>query len=645
MKKKMLFILAIVALIFFAPTVSAVEIEVKDDESLKSAFTDAKTGDTIKLTEDITHIGKALMVNGGRNLILDLNGKTLTIDPKLRAGRNDGDYRSITIYNGTLTVKNGTITHETHTAINVWGSETKKEDFTSKLVVEKDVTLNGLYGIAVYEDSKVGAYGVTVDFAGKIKAKELGITILGNIKQKDGEPIINVLDGSVIESDAIGIYAAGAGTWNLGNISVTGKGSALGIKSGKIIVNNGTYISTGEKEIPEAYGNGMNDSGSTIQIEANDGYYKNVELIINGGKFESKKSSVLLEYLGVENIGKENEKAVASETAVNTLEVNGGTFVQNSNSPVFIVSEELNKKIPQFITGGTYTSDISPLLKAGYKSYINDESNVVVEKIQVATGKNTITGKVDCADYSTITVQLKQGSKVLQISKLDEKGNYTFKDVANGTYNVVVVSSFTSQTLFVNVNKDTTLNIDATEVGSRLIVVGKEDMDVTVDGLDKISSDSEIVLAIGVVEEDSENEEQTALKEELKAKNYEFIEFLLANEQDIIDETDNVLMLAISYDFKDKENVTIARYHNGEISKFKEINALPENYEDGTFFADKDNGILYVFTSKFSTYAVTYDNVSSPQTGDGILNYFSIAIITLISLIGCGYFLKKKLYN
>lgn len=642
MKKKMLFIIAIVALMFIAPNVSAATLEVKDDDTLKKAFTEAKTDDVIKLTDNITHVGGALMVDGGRTLTLDLNGKTLTVDPKLRAGRNDGDYRSVTVYNGKLTVKNGTITHETHTAISVWGSETEKEDFASKLVVEKDVTLNGLYGIAVYEDVKEGAYGVTVDFSGKINAKDLGITILGNIKQDKGAPVINVLDGAVINSDAIGIYAAGAGTWNLGTVQVTGKGSAIGIKSGKVVINNGTYTCTGEKKVPEAYGNGMNDSGSTIQIEANDEYYKNVELIINAGEFISKKSSIVLEYIGIEK-----DKAVATDTAVKTLEINGGTFIPAEDEITFELSDELSKKIPQFIAGGVYTSDVSAVLKPGYRSYIDTNLNVIVEKIKVETGKNTITGKVTgLGDNIVATLQLKQGSKLLQIATIDKDGNYSFKDVANGTYNVVLVTSFNSQTLFVNVNKEkTTLDINYSEVGSRLLVVGKEDMDITVDGLEKISSEEEAILIVGALEDVKDDSEQKALKEELKAKNYDFIGLSITDSRGEITETDQVLMLAISYNFKDKENINIARYHDSKVDKFKALDKLPETYEDGTFFADKENGILYVFTSKFSTYAVTYDTISSPQTGDGILTYFTIGAFALISLVGCGYFLKKKMYN
>lgn len=641
MKKKMLFVIAMVALMLFAPNVSAATIEVKDDATLMSAFTDAVSGDTIKLTEDVTHAGKALKVDQGRVLVLDLNGKTLSID------QSNASYRSVTVSNGSLTVKNGTITHESHTAINVWGSETKNDNFASKLVVEKDVTLNGLYGVAIYEGIEYGAYGVTVDFYGKINAKDLGMTILGNIKQKDGAPVVNVHDGAVINSDAIGIYAAGAGTWNLGNIQVTGKGSALGIKSGKVVINNGTYKATGEKEIPEAYSNGMNDSGSTIQIEANDDYYKNVELVINDGEFISEKSSVILEYIG-ENAG----KVYATDTAVNVLEINGGTFEPTNGESTFIFSTELSKKIPQFISGGVFASDVTSLLKAGYKGYIRIKDdgtvNFVVEKIKVETGINTVSGKITGVnDYNTVTVQLKQGSKVLQISKLDENGKYEFKDVANGTYNVVVVDTFKSQTYFVNVTKDTTLeDISLAGEGSRLVVVGTEDMDVAVDGVNKLAENKEVVVLVGAAEEDKEDKGQAAIKEIVKAKNYEFIDIaLLAAGENLNDTGDNVLMFAISYNFKNKTNITLSRYHDGEVHEFTKLDKMPTEYKDQTFFMDEESGILYVFASKFSTYAVGYDTISNPQTGDNVLSYVVMGSVAIVALIGLGFYVKKNLYN
>ena len=146
MKKKMLLIVAAIALMIYVPSVSAATIEVTDDASLVDAFKKAVTGDTIKLTKDVTHDGSYIMVDEGRTLTFDLNGFNLTTVEKK-------ENRSITVSNGNLTVTGkGTITMPGHNALAVWGSKDKDAKDYSVLTVEKDVTLVGKYGVAIFEN-------------------------------------------------------------------------------------------------------------------------------------------------------------------------------------------------------------------------------------------------------------------------------------------------------------------------------------------------------------------------------------------------------------------------------------------------------------------------------------------------------------
>lgn len=117
-------------------------------------------------------------------------------------------------------------------------------------------------------------------------------------------------------------------------------------------------------------------------------------------------------------------------------------------------------------------------------------------------------------------------------------------------------------------------------------------------------------------------------------------------------------MLAIPYDFKDKENFTVSRYHDSKVDKFTELDKIMSEYKDGTFYADKDNKVLYVFTSKFSTYAVSYDKtnqnnevinapdnnevVESPKTGDTIYTSILISLISVIALVVSITYIKRK---
>lgn len=635
MKKRMLFVIAMVALMFYVPTVSAATIEVYDDTTLIDAFKTAENNDVIKLTSDIVHNDTFLQVDNGRTITLDLNGKTLKVDDKISTNR------SLRVYNGKLTVKNGTISYKAHNAINVKGSETSKDDFSSKLVVEKDVTLEGLYGIAILSETKKGAYGVTVDFAGKIEATEGGITVNGKVQQDNGVPVINLLDGAVINSTKTGIYAAGAGTWNLGNITVTGIDSAIGVKAGKITINGGTYTATGKKvELPKEYNDGINPSGATIQIEGNKNYNRNIELYINDGKFISKNYSNILEYI-----------VTGDDTAVNKIEINGGTFTPNYEEPTLVLTGELTSKIPGIVSGGIYTGDISSVLKPGYKSYIDNEGNVLVKKIDVKEGTFKVMGKAIGVAEGAV-VQLKQGSKLLQTSVVDANGDYIFNKVAKGVYTLVLNGNFESISKYVEVTKDTTVDINGLAPGNKIVFVGENAPDVAVKGLEKVSQNDDVVMIIGTDEEATD--EHNAIKNEVKADNYDFIDILLSINNDEITETDDVLMLALSYNLDGKTNIGISRYHNDAVSTFTKLKEMPKDdseYKDGTYFIDEENNMIYIFTNKFSSYAVTYDNptvnneVVNPKTGDSILSYVGIMFITVTILGTSVYFLRKKENN
>lgn len=644
MKKRMLFVIAMVALMFYVPTVSAATIEVKDDATLIDAFKNAKSGDVIELTANVTHSGDKILVDNGRSLTLNMNNYNLTIDPALDSSGENGKYKSITVYGGSLTITGkGTISHETHTALNVWGYKDPVDKDYSVLNVEKDVTVIGKHGIALYQDAgnkSNNGYGIKVTFAGKIEAVENGITILGRIKHKNG-PVVNILDGSSIKSDDIGLYAAGNGEWTIGNATVVANSSAIGIKSGKITINGGTYTATGKKvELPKEYNNGMNPSGATIQIEGNKNYYGNIELYINDGKFISKNYSNILEYI-----------VTGDDTAVNKIEINGGTFTPNYEEPTLVLTGELTSKIPGIVSGGIYTGDISSVLKPGYKSYIDNEGNVLVKKIDVKEGTFKVMGKAIGVAEGAV-VQLKQGSKLLQTSVVDANGDYIFNKVAKGVYTLVLNGNFESISKYVEVTKDTTVDINALAPGNKIVFVGENAPDVAVKGLEKVSPNDDVVMIIGTDEEATD--EHDAIKNEVKADNYDFIDILLSNNNDEITETDDVLMLALSYNLDGKTNIGISRYHNDAVSTFTKLKEMPKDdseYKDGTYFIDEENNMIYIFTNKFSSYAVTYDNptvnneVVNPKTGDSILSYVGIMFITVTILGTSVYFLRKKENN
>ena len=513
MKRKMLVIVAMIAMIFSLSVVSAKEVEVNDAATLLAAFKNAESGDVVKLIDNITYtLPDRVLVS--TNVTLNMNNHNIDFDGT--------KVRSFTVQDGSLNIiGKGTISHPKHNALNVWGTTDKTKVNYSTLKVGKDVTVNGLYGIAVIyapgnEKNLESGYGVNVEFAGKIeKSTAGGITINGNLQNAEGAPVINILDGAVINSEQTGLYAAGNGTWNIGKANITGKESAIGIKSGKVIINGGTFTCTGESQMPtEGYSNGINASGAAIQLESNKDYYGNVELIIKDGTFTSKNAVSIYEYLA-KNIKKTN---------VNKIEILGGKFVSARGNNNFLLSEELDYKGVVEVSGGTFSANPVTYLKPAHKVTFSEEE-YVVSPINVVEGKFIIGGTI--TNGKNAKVQLIQGGNVLKVVTADDEGKYEFTKVEKGKYNIVFINGNNSTTKLVEV-LDKNLKVDAEiKTGSVTVLVGKDTPNVLVDGLDQ--TDGQIEVIIQKEEKLENNEVQNKILAETKNKEMLFLNIGIKN--------------------------------------------------------------------------------------------------------------------
>ena len=181
--KNLIFTFIISVLVLVPVITNAETINVKTMEELLNAV---KGNNTVVLGDNIT-LNKALEINGN-DVVLDLNGKTITITEKY-----------IDLIKGSLeitgkgTIKDTRVLEATGSTIYVEGSTNKSDTGYSTLYVGKDVTIDTTqWGLTVW-DTSAKAYGVTVNFDGTIVStgnEAGGITIQGNIKN-DGT-IINV---------------------------------------------------------------------------------------------------------------------------------------------------------------------------------------------------------------------------------------------------------------------------------------------------------------------------------------------------------------------------------------------------------------------------------------------------------------------
>lgn len=362
------------------PSAVYAKTEVKTNEELKAA---TKNGGDIVLQNDIV-LTDDITVKG-QNISIDLNGNTITLKAY------------IDVFEGSLEFKgNGLIKddrEDTNATIYVYGSTDSKAVAFATLTVGKDVKIETKrYGITVWPcevteksvKKAVPTYGTVVNFNGTIIStnKNAGaITINGNIQNNgklENAPIINIGKTAVIKSSAdTAMYAAGIGSWNIDGGEFEGN-SVIGIKSGKLVINDGVFTAVGDPKTGELYGNGIISTGSAIQIENNDSYAGNMEIVINGGTFNSNKGLSIYHYPPTDKQG----------NALKSLVINGGNF-----NAKFKLLDNDNVTIEY----GKFANEIIGYLKNGYIQSNTDGVYSVSNIIGSGAGL-LINGKVN-TDY------------------------------------------------------------------------------------------------------------------------------------------------------------------------------------------------------------------------------------------------------
>lgn len=323
---------------------------------LQEAINNAN-GKTVKLASDL-NLNKQILVSNGNNVTLDLAGHNISFALKT----------NFKVSGGTLNViGKGTIKEDKpyFSPITVYGSTDSNAKNYSTVVIGKDVTLIGWSGLFIDYVSGYMASGVNVEVNGTLQSVPdvdgydgHGIYLNGNVKNKANYPIITVNQTAKVLSGGPGIYAAGYAQWNINGAYIEGESAGIAIKSGILNMNAGTIKAYGKDDTPtEGNGNGINSSGTAIQVESNSGYAGDIEININGGSIISENSAAFYEYLA--------DKTVT--TNVKAISIIGGSFVSNETKDNFIVSDIFDTKFNQFITGGTYSTDPTRYVKNGYK--------------------------------------------------------------------------------------------------------------------------------------------------------------------------------------------------------------------------------------------------------------------------------------
>lgn len=328
-------------------------------DTLDMAIMAAGPNDVISLASDIS-LNETLEIN--KTVNINLNNHTI-----------EADERVFFIEGGSLKLSgNGKIveTNPNYGAITLKGSDDPTKKNYSTVTVESGVTLEGWSGIFITHNNKT-SYGVLVTMDGTINAVDdvnggagAGVYVNGNIQHQNNSPIINLGKTAKITSTGNGIYAAGYATYNINGAYISGEQSGLGIKSGVFNILDGTIMGTGEDMTPTSgNNNGINASGTAIQIESNPGYKGDIELYIKNGTIKSKNSNVIYEYT-----------VNGSDTKVKNIDITGGTYTSDVGKDVFSLSDSFMTSHQNFISGGKFSSTPTNYLESGYEAVKNKES-------------------------------------------------------------------------------------------------------------------------------------------------------------------------------------------------------------------------------------------------------------------------------
>lgn len=636
--KKLLFTFIISVLVLVPVITNAETINVKTMEELLNAV---KGNNTVVLDDNIT-LNKALEINGN-NVVLDLNGKTITITEKY-----------IDLIKGSLeitgkgTIKDTRVLEATGSTIHVEGSTNKSDAGYSTLYVGKDITIDTTqWGLSVWNTS-AKAYGVTVNFDGTIVStgsKAGGITIQGNIKN-DGTainvPVINLSKTTKITatgSDGFPLYGAGAGQWNVVGATCEGINGALGVKSGRFNIDNATLKATGKPGVAEGYGNGINGVGAAIQIESNNTYFGKIELLITqNSQIISEKGNSIYHYSAQTGVNNLNE-----------LRIHDGNFVGD------IVFQE-NDKV--YVKGGTFQTDsIGNYVENGYKLIKLSETKYTVSNINyidVEGAEATIT--VDGKEYKYTSVM--QDKKVTVNAKADT--GYYVKEiiVKDSKDNKITVTNneFTMPEGAVTISLDTARCLDK---DANIVEVAK---DITVS--DKVNGDKAKEILDIKLDNRNSGLVKSINKEKLQLVDTTTIIEVNFNTKLVeYDEKTNKIVYEIkpmySINGIDYTEIPNEALNGGKIrinlpipSSVKDTHAKVKHINNDKVIDEKEYEIkktedgkkyITIETTSFSTFEISYFTAKNlnPQTGDNVMTYVIMLLGSMLT-IGTVVLLKKR---
>lgn len=291
------------------------QVNTSDFNSLADAIAAVPNNGTVVLAADTS---AQITVADGKNITIDLNGKTLAAEGA----------SAFEVTNGSVALTNGTVAVSGADAIRL---DTRTSGGQIELNVGEDVVLTSDTDCCIYV-----AGNAVVNVAGELVADGVYAAIQGNGNANSAGTIVNITGGAISAKEAA-IYLPQEGEVNISGGTMTGM-SAVYCKSGKLNITGGTFVGNGEKADYVFDNNGCSSTGDALVVDNCNYPGGSPKVSISGGTFTSINAEAVGSYSG-------NEMPV----------------------------------LDGFITGGTFSSDISALCAEGYKAIQSGSKWTVVK--------------------------------------------------------------------------------------------------------------------------------------------------------------------------------------------------------------------------------------------------------------------------
>ena len=330
----------------FVVVPAVAQVDNKGYETFAEAFAAAADGKTVKLINDTT-TAEVLTVGKGKNISLDLNGKSLNGWSET-TGKN---YNFIDVNGGTLTVENGTITAQFKGANMGWNSSTNVFN----------VTAGGVLNL------------------NNVEAKNLGGSDMGFVAHLNnwGEVTLNV-ENATLESNYVAVRVFNSG-YDKNNVTI--KNSTLKGGNYAFWVHNYTVADFGTQEKADAQKALLN-----------------FDIWGNGNTFIGKNDTPIR--YGMTNsvyFGADVECIVTTAAQLEAAISNGATITLAPGT--YVIPNKAQGKTLTFVGAGDPTQTVIATKSDGsYEgcNYAFDGSTVTFENICINTTSTTYVGYARC---------------------------------------------------------------------------------------------------------------------------------------------------------------------------------------------------------------------------------------------------------